>query len=113
MVLTNLLLPLLPAVPLYVIDIMIHPSGMGGSTVRFNLRRERNLYVAVLIQVPEHYCRNGTHLIGPQAMRKRHFRRLGMKVVELQYDRLAKLKVHPKDLRDYLEERLKSAEDAI
>jgi hypothetical protein len=36
-----------------------------------------------------------------------------MKVVELQYDRLAKLRVHLKSLEAYLVENLKSAEDAI
>jgi Xaa-Pro dipeptidase len=110
---TSVILPNLPTMELYVIDIMLHPSGMGGSTIHFNLRRESNVYVAVLIHVPEHYCAGSTQLIGPQVMRKRHFRRLGMKVVELQYDRLAKLRVHPKPLEEYLIEKLKSAEDAI
>ncbi|XP_069681423.1 FAST kinase domain-containing protein 3, mitochondrial isoform X1 [Periplaneta americana] len=107
------ILPHLPTIPLYVIDIMLHPSGMGGSTIRFNLRRERNLYVAVLIHIPEHYCANSSQLIGPQVMRRRHFRRLGLKVVELQYERLSKLRMHPKSLEEYLVEQLKSAEDAI
>ncbi|PNF40653.1 hypothetical protein B7P43_G05910 [Cryptotermes secundus] len=110
---TSVILQNLPTLELYVIDIMLHPSGMGGSTIHFNLRRECNVYVAVLIHVPEHYCAGSTQLIGPQVMRKRHFRRLGMKVVELQYDRLAKLRVHPKTLDEYLIEKLKSAEDAI
>lgn len=110
---TSVILPTLPTLDLYVIDIMLHPSGMGGSTIHFNLRRECNMYVAVLIHVPEHYCVGSTQLIGPQVMRKRHFRRLGMKVVELQYDRLAKLRVHPKTLQEYLIEKLKSAQDAI
>lgn len=110
---TSVLLPHLPTSSLYVIDIMLHPSGMGGSTIRFSLRREGSIYVAVLIHVPEHYCASSTQLIGPQVMRKRHFRRLGMKVVELQYDRLAKLRVHPKSLEEYLVEKLKSAEDAM
>jgi hypothetical protein len=86
---------------------------MGGSTIRFNLRRDCKIYVAVLIHVPEHYCAGGTQLIGPQVMRKRHFRRLGMKVVELQYDWLAKLRVHPRTLEEYLAERLKLAEDVM
>jgi Xaa-Pro dipeptidase len=110
---TSVILPHLPTSSLYVIDIMLHPSGMGGSTIRFNLRRECSVYVAVLIHVPEHYCATTTQLIGPQVMRKRHFRRLGMKVVDLQYDRLAKLRVHPKSLEEYLVEKLKSAEDAM
>jgi Xaa-Pro dipeptidase len=110
---SSVILPHLPTASLYVIDIMLHPSGMGGSTIRFNLRREGNIYVAVLIHVPEHYCASSTQLIGPQLMRKRHFRRLGMKVVELQYDRLAKLRVHPKSLEEYLVEKLKSAEDTM
>lgn len=110
---TSVILPHLPTLSLYVIDIMLHPSGMGGSTIRFNLRRDCKIYVAVLIHVPEHYCAGSTQLIGPQVMRKRHFRRLGMKVVELQYDRLAKLQVHPRTLEEYLVERMKSAEDAM
>lgn len=110
---TSVILPHLPTLELYVIDIMLHPSGMGGSTIRFNLRRDCKIYVAVLIHVPEHYCAGGTQLIGPQVMRKRHFRRLGMKVVELQYDWLAKLRVHPRTLEEYLAERLKLAEDVM
>lgn len=110
---TSVILPHLPTLGLYVIDIMLHPSGMGGSTIRFNLHRDCKIYVAVLIHVPEHYCAGSTQLIGPQIMRKRHFRRLGMKVVELQYERLAKLRVHPRTLEEYLIERLKSAEDAM
>jgi len=110
---TSVILPHLPTLGLYVVDIMLHPSGMGGSTIRFNLRHECNVYVAVLIHVPEHYCASSSQLTGPQVMRKRHFRQLGMKVVELEYDRLAKLRVHPKTLEGYLVEKLKSAEDAI
>ncbi|XP_021925496.1 FAST kinase domain-containing protein 3, mitochondrial isoform X1 [Zootermopsis nevadensis] len=113
MLTTSVVLPHLPTLELYVIDIMLHPSGMGGSTIRFNLRHDCKVYVAVLIHVPEHYCAGGTELIGPQLMRKRHFRRLGMKVAELQYDKLTKLRVHPRTLQEYLIERLKSAEDAM
>lgn len=107
---TLVLLNQLPVLDLYVVDILLHPSNMPASMLQFNLRQNRNLFVAVLIHIPEHYCSDSVHLTGPQVMRKRHLKRLGLKVVSLKYIELARLKVHPKSLRDYIEDKMKNAE---
>lgn len=98
----------LPINSLYVIDLLIHPAGMG-RLWSFNSHTDRNVHVATIIHLPEHYDATRQHLIGPQSMRIRHFRRLGLKVVTLDYEMLAKLRVHGNELHKYLVERMKEA----
>lgn len=98
----------LPLNPLYIIDLLIHPAGMG-RLWSFNTHTDRNVHVATIIHLPEHYDATKQHLIGPQSMRIRHFRRLGLKVVTLDYEMLAKLRVHGNELHKYLVERMKQA----
>ncbi|KAI4488666.1 hypothetical protein M0802_011374 [Mischocyttarus mexicanus] len=50
-----------------------------------HLQTNRNLNTVVLIHLPEHYCLNTKHLIGPQLMRKRQIRKLGFRIVSLDY----------------------------
>uniref|UniRef100_A0A336MI15 CSON000274 protein n=1 Tax=Culicoides sonorensis TaxID=179676 RepID=A0A336MI15_CULSO len=82
----------LPVNELYIVDALFHPKGMG-NLWNFNLRKERNIHVAVLVHLPEHFDSTGEFLIGPQSMRIRHFRKMGMKVVTLEYEKLTRLKV--------------------
>ncbi|XP_063221138.1 FAST kinase domain-containing protein 3, mitochondrial-like [Bacillus rossius redtenbacheri] len=110
---TMVAVPQLPLTDLYVVDLVIHPSQMGGSMLPFNIRSGRNVFVAVLIHIPDHFSSDGKHLIGPQVMRKRHLRKIGFKVVELDYNTLWRMKVHPKELQSYLVESLKASVDAI
>lgn len=98
----------LPLNPLYIIDLLIHPAGMG-RLWSFNTHTDRNLHIATIIHLPEHYDATKQHLIGPQSMRIRHFRRLGLKVVTLDYEMLAKLRVHGNELHKYLVERMREA----
>lgn len=98
----------LPLNALYVIDLLIHPAGMG-RLWSFNAHTDRNIHVATIIHLPEHYDTTREHLIGPQSMRIRHFRRLGLKVVTLDYEMLAKLRIHGNELHKYLVERMKKA----
>lgn len=102
----------LPLNALYVIDVLIHPAGMG-QLWNFNAHTDRDVYVAVLIMLPEHYDSGREHLIGSQSMRCRHFRRLGLKVVTLEYETLSKLRVHSRELHRYLVERMKLALPAL
>ncbi|XP_055628868.1 FAST kinase domain-containing protein 3, mitochondrial-like [Toxorhynchites rutilus septentrionalis] len=102
----------LPMNELYLVDVLLHPSGMG-NIFSLNTMKERNINVALLIHLPEYYNSTGEYLIGPQAMRIRQLRRLGLKVVTLKFDVVYKLKVHPKELRKYLVERLKEAMEAL
>lgn len=98
----------LPLNPLYIIDLLIHPAGMG-RLWSFNSHTDRNLHIATIIHLPEHYDATKQHLIGPQSMRIRHFRRLGLKVVTLDYEMLAKLRVHGNELHSYLVKRMREA----
>lgn len=102
----------LPFNPLYVIDVLIHPPGMG-QLWTFNVHTDRNVHVATIINLPEHYDSTREHLIGSQTMRIRHFRRLGLKVVTLDYETLAKLRVHSRELHKYLVDRMKNAMPAL
>lgn len=102
---------MVPVNALYVIDVLIHPAGMG-QLWNFNVHTDRDVYVAVLIMLPEYYDVTRSHLTGGQAMRCRHLRQLGLKVVTLDYEQLAKLRVHGRELHRYLVERMKAAEPA-
>lgn len=102
----------LPYHALYVIDVLVHPAGMG-QLWKFNAHTDRNVYAAVLVHVPEHYDAAGAHLVGAQAMRVRHLRLLGLRVVQLEYETLARLRVHGTELREYVVERMRAALPAI
>jgi Xaa-Pro dipeptidase len=102
----------LPFNELFIIDILYHPAGMLNTWNIKMLQREKNLNVAVLIHLPEHFSADG-YLIGPQSMRIRQFRKLGLKVATLKYDALMKLKIHPNELDNYLKERMKLALEAL
>lgn len=98
----------LPLNPLYIIDVLVHPAGMG-QLWSFNVHTDRNVYAALLIHVPDHYDSTGLHLNGAQAMRVRHLRKLGLKVVQLEYEQLNRLRVHGVELREYVVDRMRHA----
>lgn len=102
----NLVPSRLPPTDLYVIDMLI----LNKKIWPINFERDYNLHTAVLIHSPEHYSSNGSHLIGRQEMRKRHLRHLGLKVVCLDLVELAKLRVYPQALRNYIEDNFNKAE---
>lgn len=106
----SVMLPQLPASELYLIDALLHPSSIGVAMWHLNLLKDHNLHVAILVHLPEHYA--GDVLIGPQEMRKRHFRKIGLKVVGLDYEMLSKLRVHPVELFSYIQQRFRQAEHA-
>lgn len=104
----------LPFNSLYVCDVLIHPRGMGQLwSFNSNTTVDRNVHVACLILLPEHYDSMKKHLIGAQSMRIRHLRQLGLRVVTLDYDTLTRLRMHGKELHQYLVERMKQAMPAI
>lgn len=102
----------LPYNSIYVIDVLFHPAGLG-RLWNFNLRTDRNVYVAMLIHLPEHYDSTRQYLTGQQKMRIRHLRLIGLKVVSLRYQKLIKLSLHRKELREYIKEQMKDALPAI
>lgn len=101
----------LPYCAFYAIDILFHPAGL--SLLNYNKLKDRNILVAALIHLPEHYDSSGTYLIGEQQMRIRHLRHIGLKVVSLQHAKLSKLSMHRKELYAYIVEQMKLALPAI
>ncbi|XP_043488082.1 uncharacterized protein LOC122515017 isoform X1 [Polistes fuscatus] len=110
----NVLLNKLPFINFYVLDILIHSSSSTSSAIfNLHLQTNRNLNTVVLIHLPEHYCRSTKHLIGPQLMRKRQIRKLGFRVVSLDYTTLEKLLDQTDKLSNYLIKHFEAAEDAL
>lgn len=101
----NLIPTKLPNVDIYAIEALMLNRDLNMWT-KFDFERDYNMHTAVLIHPPEHYCSRGVHLTGKQEMRIRHLRHLGLKVASLDLNELAKRRVHPKALRNYVSEQL-------
>lgn len=88
----------------FLIDVMIHPVGLGSDTFNWKLKTNKNENIAVLIHLPDHYCSESEQLIGPQEMKKRHLKLLGFQVVSLKYSVICQLCLSYKDkeLQKYL-----------
>ncbi|XP_076182457.1 uncharacterized protein LOC143154326 [Ptiloglossa arizonensis] len=108
----NVILNRLPVISFYMLDILIHPFKVSSTIFHLNgQKKDKN--TAVLIYLPEYYCRNTHQLIGPQIMRKRHIRKLGFRVMTLDYVILQELWNQSDKLSSYLLESLDAAEDAL
>lgn len=101
----------LPTNNLYIIDLLFHPSGMKNfiGMKAFDMTFDYNGFTAALVHMPEHYVSGQKHLIGAQNMRIRHFRRLGLKVMSLNYEKIRKLNTHKTELHEYFVEQMKNA----
>ena len=98
----SVVLSSLPLNPIYVVDMMIYPS-VAASLLRFGFRSNNNKDITtIVIHPPEHYDRTGKNLIGHQAMRIRHLKKMGFRIMELKYSDLYKLKKEPRKLREHL-----------
>lgn len=102
----------LPTNNMYIIDILIHPPGLT-KFFQYSVFKDKNVNIAILILLPEHFDHKGEHLCGSQEMRIRHFRRLGFKVVTFKYSEVAKRLLLPNQLEEYLSERIKHALPAL
>lgn len=109
----SVVLSRLPLINFYILDILIHPLLRSTPVFNLNLHKKRNVNTAILIHLPEYYCWNTRHLIGPQIMRKRQVRRLGFRVTHLDYAKLAELVDQDDKLLSYLSQSLDAAEDAL
>ncbi|XP_076356647.1 LOW QUALITY PROTEIN: FAST kinase domain-containing protein 3, mitochondrial-like [Tachypleus tridentatus] len=100
----SFVIPRLPLSDLYIIDYFFHLNKAG---YPLPLCSPSGIYkrVAVLVHLPEHYCLNTDHLIGPQSMRERHLHLLGYEVIHLNYEALDRLNSQPERL-DYLKKHL-------
>lgn len=109
----NVILNRLPVINFYVLDLLIHPYVLSTPVFHLNLKREKNINTAVLIYLPEYYCRDTSHLVGPQIMRKRHIRKLGFRIMTLDYVALQEIWGQSDKLSSYLLESFNSAENAL
>lgn len=108
-------IPYLPSDETYLLDVMLHSAGLGSKTFNWKSKIDRNQNIAILIHLPDHYCSNNEHLIGPQMMKKRHLKILGMKVVSLKYSLLSQFYTtyNKSGLKKYLTESINNAEQCI
>ncbi|XP_075975591.1 uncharacterized protein LOC142976204 [Anticarsia gemmatalis] len=105
--------PYMPSHETYLLDIMIHPAGLGSNIFNWKSKSGRNENIAILIHLPDHYCSDNEHLIGPQVMKKRHLKILGMKVVSLKYSLLSQFytSYNKNGLKEYLIDSINNAEE--
>lgn len=99
----------------YLIDIMLHPTGMGSNNFNWKLKSGKNVNTAIIIHLPDHYCSDNKQLIGPQIMKKRHLRILNMKVVSLKYSTISKFytSFNTSGLKKYLVASIMNAEPCM
>ncbi|XP_026320272.1 FAST kinase domain-containing protein 3, mitochondrial-like [Hyposmocoma kahamanoa] len=99
----------------YLIDIMLHPAGLGSNNFNWKLKSGKNVNTAILIHLPDHYCSDNKQLIGPQVMKKRHLKILSMKVVSLKYSIISKFytSFNTSDLKKYLIASILNAEPCM
>ncbi|XP_038208218.1 FAST kinase domain-containing protein 3, mitochondrial-like [Zerene cesonia] len=92
----------------FLIDILLHPVGLGSDTFNWKLKITKTENLAILIHLPDHYCSKSDQLIGSQMMKIRHLKVLGFNVVSLKYSVLSQLYMSHKtsDLRKYLEDNI-------
>ena len=58
------------------------------------------------------FCRSGEHLMGSQTMRIRLLKMMGFKVMTVKLQLASQLLVHPRKLREYLQEQYREASKA-
>lgn len=99
----------------YMIDVMLHPPGLDVKTSYWKTKSSRNVNIALLVHLPDHYCSDNTQLVGPQVMRKKHLRLLGFKVVSVQYSIISQFytSYNKEGLRQYLDDSISWAEESL
>lgn len=98
---------------LYMLDALIHKKPKSEPILELDLTEEKNENTAVLIMLPHYYCWNSTELIGQQAMKIRHLRKMGFRVMLLDFQNLQSLHSQPDKLEKYLNHTFKTAFDAL
>lgn len=68
----------------YIIDFVINLNKMSEPMSIHSQSTEINSRIAIVLHQPEHLCSNSGHLMGEPAMKVRHLKLLGYKVVEVQ-----------------------------
>ena len=93
-----------PSADLYKIDAVIEKVTQDSDTSEVS-----HLY-ALLIHPPEHYNITQTNLIGSQAMKVRHLKREGYRVVHLNLDALNSYYKNPKKVKSYIIRQIEASE---
>lgn len=100
----KIILNQLPVMSIYIIDALVHPIGFEMNNRYINFKKNPGLCTAILIHLPEHYCWENEHLIGIENTRIRHFRKIGLNVMSVNYTNLLKFK-YSKELSEYIKYR--------
>lgn len=95
---------------LYIIDFLVHPESLAITSPDWITNYEKNKLIAILVHLPEHYCYNSNQLIGPQMLRKKHLRLLGVRVVSLSYALICKLQRNKEYFNEYIKNCIDNAE---
>ncbi|XP_053621046.1 uncharacterized protein LOC128681267 [Plodia interpunctella] len=96
----------------YLVDVMIYPVDLEINTPNWKSKSVKNEIKAVLIHLPDQYCSDNEQLVGPQMMRKKHLKILGMQVVSLKYSVLSQFytSYNKHGLKQYLADSIHSSE---
>ncbi|XP_063982493.1 uncharacterized protein LOC135165290 isoform X1 [Diachasmimorpha longicaudata] len=91
----------------YILDAVVHETPV--TSPIFSV--DEGGKIAVVIHLPEDYCRGTEVLIGPRVMKTRHLRKMGMRVVTLDYGEILRWSGTEEGLAGYLKDRFDNAEE--
>lgn len=100
----SIILNQLPLMSIYIIDALVHPENIEINRKYINFKQNPGLCTAILIHLPESYCWENDQLIGIEATRIRHFRKIGLNVMSINYNKLLELK-YPAEQTEYINDR--------
>lgn len=97
----------LPLMNIYIIDALVHPVKFEINNRYIDFKKHPGLCTVILVHLPEHYCWEKKHLIGIETTRIRHFQKIGLNVMSINYEKILELK-YPAELTEYINNRYKS-----
>lgn len=97
----------LPLMSIYIIDALVHPVKLELNSRYINFTKYPGLCTVILVHLPEHYCWEKEHLTGIETTRIRHFRKIGLNVMSINYKKILELK-YPAELAEYINNRYKT-----
>ncbi|KAG6458156.1 FAST kinase domain-containing protein 3, mitochondrial [Manduca sexta] len=111
---TSILIPHFCSDETYFVDIMIHSKSLGSNNFDWKSKSGRNDNIAILINLPDHFCSDNERLVGPQLLRKKHLKMLGLKVVNIKYSVLSQFytSYNAAGMRQYLIDSIENAESS-
>uniref|UniRef100_A0A2H8TQL2 FAST kinase domain-containing protein 3 n=1 Tax=Melanaphis sacchari TaxID=742174 RepID=A0A2H8TQL2_9HEMI len=97
----------LPLMSIYIIDALVHPIKFKLDSRYINFKKHPGLCTVILVHLPEHYCWGKEHLTGIETTRIRHFQKIGLNVMTINYEKILELK-YPAELTEYINNRYKN-----